>query len=93
MVLAPRGILEWATGGQADRQTRCQGNGEERGTWAGKRAPGPISPTLSATFPALLSQGKHIQCVLAVVGVEGGGWADRAGGTGGKMAFLKNSFL
>lgn len=70
MVLAPRGMSEWATGGQADRQTRCQGNGEKRGAWAGKRAPGPRSPTLLATFPALLSQGKHIQCVLAVAG----GW-------------------
>ena len=79
MVLAPRGMLEWATGGQADRQTRCQGNREERGAWAGKRAPGPRFPTLSATFPALLSQGKHIQCVLVVVGqrgVGGCGWED-----------------
>ena len=77
MVSTPRGMLEWATGGQADRQTRCQGNEEERVAWAGKRAPRPRPPTLSAPFPALLESGKtHPVCL-----------------GGGKMASLKNSFL
>lgn len=57
MVSAPRGMSEWAvkgtgrqTGGQAER---CQENEEEEVAWAGKRAPEPRSPNLSATFPAL----------------------------------------
>lgn len=73
------------TGRQTDKVPREQGGEGGLGREEGTRA--QIAHPLS-TFPALLSQGKHIQCVLVVVGRQGGGE-----GAGGKMAFLKNSFL